>query len=44
MRITNLRKMIQLFETTRTLARQPCQKRKVTSQQKVEEIATAIVE
>ena len=41
MRITNLRKMIQRFETEGNLARQP---RKVTSQQQVEEIAIAIVE
>lgn len=44
MSITNLRKMIQRFEITGTLARQPGQGRKVTSQQQVEEVATAIVE
>lgn len=44
MSITNLRKMIQRFEMTGTLARQPGQGRKVTSQQQVEEVATDIVE
>ena len=42
--ITNLLKIIQLFETTGTLVWQPGQERKVTSQQQVEEAATAIVE
>ncbi|KAG8193346.1 hypothetical protein JTE90_022976 [Oedothorax gibbosus] len=39
-----LRKMIQQFEITGILARQPGQVRKVTSQQQVEEVATVIVE
>ena len=36
--------MIQRFETTGTLAQQPGQGRKVTSQQQVEEVTTVIVE
>ena len=44
MSIANLRKMIQRFETTGTLAWQPGQWHKVTSQQQVEEVAIATVE
>lgn len=44
MSITNLRNMIQRFETTGSLARHPGRGRKAVSQQQVEEVATAIVE
>ena len=40
----NLRKMIQRFETTGTLARQLGQECKVISHQQAEEFATTIVE
>ena len=39
MSITNLRKMIQRFETTEIFARQPGQGLKMTSQQQVKEVA-----
>lgn len=42
--ITNLRKIIQWYKTTGILAWQPHQWRKMTSQQQIKEVSTAIVE